>query len=99
MLVSRYVTVFSLGVFDFKISPFGGGAGGPKAPPDLPIEQLFIRKSLIGRRVGRAARTVRAAIVIYIFSGSAGQAGTQRLKNMARTILLEDAQNQMRLLG
>ena len=40
-----------------------------------------------------------ATVAIYIFSGSADQAGTERLKNVAHTILLEDAQDQMWLLG
>ena len=34
-----------------------------------------------------------------MFSGGAKQAGTERLKNMAHAILLEDTQDQMRLLG
>ena len=53
---------------------------------------------LFGRGIAGAARPACAAIAIHIFSGSAGQAGAERLKNMASPILLEDAQDQMRLL-
>ena|SRR5437868_5928285 len=53
---------------------------------------------LFARGIVGDTQPVRATIAVNIFPGSAGQACAQRLNNMASAILLEDAQNQMRLL-
>ena len=109
-------TAYALSLTRFQRGVGDGGRRRCEAHHPPPT-QLF------GRGIARAAGAAGAAIAIHIFSGSAGQAGAERLKDMAGaigaahgsafqeavtgaerlkdmtgTILLEDAQEQMRLL-